>query len=72
MRAALLVAVVAACLPASADPGTFRVGISCAGTLPEFIVIESSGPGHLALRIEDAFAACVDALKDSHQWQGGS
>ena len=70
MRAALLVAVVAACAPASADPGTFRVGISCVGTLPEIIVIESSGPGHIALRIEDAFAACVDALKDSHQWQG--
>jgi hypothetical protein len=72
MRAALLIAAAAACLPASADPGTFRVGISCNGTLPEFLVIESSGPGHLALRIEDAFAACVDALKDSHQWQGAS
>ena len=72
MRAALLVAVVAACAPASADPGTFRVGISCNGVLPEFIVIESSGPGHIALRIDDAFAACVAALKESNQWRGAS
>jgi hypothetical protein len=72
MRAGIVAATLVACLPASADPGTFRVGISCNGVLPEFIVIESSGPGHLALRIEDAFAACVAALKESNQWQGGS
>ena len=72
MRAGIVAVILAACAPASADPATFRVGISCVGVLPEFIVIESSGPGHIALRIEDAFAACVDALKESHQWQGAS
>jgi hypothetical protein len=70
MRAGIVAATLAACAPASADPASFRVGLLCHGTMPVAIVIESSRPGLIAIDIGDAFDACVDALKQSHQWQG--
>jgi NCAIR mutase (PurE)-related protein len=72
MRAGIVAATLAACAPASADPASFRVGLLCSGTMPVAIVIESSRPGLIAIDIGDVFGACVAALKESHQWQGGS
>jgi hypothetical protein len=72
MRAVSVAAVLVACAPAAADPGAFRIGLLCDGTMPLAFVVEGHRPGAIALRIDDAFGACVAALKESAQWQGGT
>jgi hypothetical protein len=72
MRAGIVAAVLVACAPASADPATYRIGLLCAGTMPLVVVIETSGPVRLSVRIDDAFDACVADLQASKQWQGRS
>jgi len=72
MRAGIVAAVLAACAPVSADPALFRVGLLCDGTMPVAVVIETAGPVRLSIRVDDLFAACVDAFKESAQWQGRS
>jgi len=35
-------------------------------------VIETAGPVMLSIRVDELFAACVEAMKESAQWQGRS
>jgi hypothetical protein len=72
MRAGIVAATLAACAPASADPASFRVGLLCDGTFPVAVVIETAGPVMLSIRVDELFAACVEAMKESAQWQGRS
>jgi NCAIR mutase (PurE)-related protein len=67
MRGAVCLATLLS-VPAIANPPPLRVGLSCDSLVPEFIVIESTGPGALVIRLADLFDACIAAMPKSKRW----
>jgi len=56
----------------AAGGGGLRIALSCEGPMPEFVVIEMTAPGAIAIRVADLFDACIDALPESKRWRRGT
>lgn len=59
-------------MPATAQSPALRVGLSCEGAIPEFLVVDATGPATLVIRMSELYAACIADMPESKRWRAAS